>query len=313
MFSLAIWISANASTDVSTVDFAAGTSVVFSQPLKGAEEKNFGSGWKRADFIAASGTRITLLGLEYPTSGGGVIFESDYPPQISPSGKYAILDVLRAGIVNPGPSGKAEVSSRQYCPVLNTASGCIVSMQTGELCGGEWSSNVDQWAVTGYKYDSNSAMFKYQFNSANELWNQYEQSSKKNEATKLEEFLVSNLGIANMMACEPPSANNRSAYLSISRQLRMDGDAIEATLIDKALGAPTRDDPFTSVVKVVVDKARLYDNPDLSSKAKMYVIKNDSVRLIRRQGEWILIEYVQSNGNALERWIACADVGLCTK
>jgi hypothetical protein len=118
------WIQVRASTDTDAekteIEFRGGSSLIFYQPLKNVEAKTFGSGWKRAVFVDASGHRIRLFPMEFFAAMNGLIFAEGYTPRISPSGKYAVLDVLRAGVVDPGPSGAPKDSSRQYCPVLNT-------------------------------------------------------------------------------------------------------------------------------------------------------------------------------------------------
>ncbi|MFM0226310.1 hypothetical protein [Paraburkholderia dipogonis] len=233
--------SAQASVDTSVeqekINFRGGSSIVFSQPLKHNEAKKFGLGWKRAVFLETTGNQIPLFQMEYFASAtGGLIFAGSHSLRISPSGDYAVLDVVRGGVVDPGPSGTPEESSRQYCPVLNTASGCLVSMQTGELCGGDWSGNADKWLVTGYGYDATEAMVGYGFSKASDMWGQFSKSTTLNGTARIKQYLVDNLGVVNMMACEPPTASNRNSYTLIARQLIKEGDRADAAYILKRLG-----------------------------------------------------------------------------
>ncbi|MBB5464370.1 hypothetical protein HDG32_000463 [Paraburkholderia sp. CI2] len=311
-FSMTILFSAKSDADESKINFQSGSSLVFSLPLSKSEEKIFGSGWKEAVFSDLSGKQVALFHMGNFSSAGGLIFDKDYSPAISPSGKYAVFSVLRTGIVDPGPSGNAEVSSRQYCPVLDTTSGCIVSMQTGEICGGDWAGNTDEWTITGNKYDSTSAMLKYEFNHVNNLWRQYMQSVAITPSSTIKDFVEDNLGIANMMTCEPPSVENRGAYLLMAGQLRKEGDFADANFVEKRLGSDSGNK--STYVAISVDRSRLYENPDPASKTKMYLIKGDLVQVIGGRGaDWVQIEYKQSNGKMLTKWIACFDIALCKK
>lgn len=310
---LTAWISVQARADANTeqrrIKLRAGASLVFSQPLKIIEAKAFGPGWKKAVFVEASGSEIPLFKMEFFASMGGLIFSGDYSPRISPSGKYAVLDVLRAGVVDNGPSGAAENSSRQYCPVLDTASGCIVSMQTGELCGGDWSGKTDVWVVTGYGYDATKAMIEYGFSEANDLWSQFLKSTKLNGVAKMKQYVIDNLGVANLMACEPPTASNRNSYTLIARQLVKEGDRSDARYIEKKLAVAAIDLDHSKDLTIRVTRTYLYYLPDLKAQTKLYLVKGDTVKQLNKSGEdWVRIEYVEGNGTTIDRWIRSTSI-----
>lgn len=123
---------------------ASGATLTLSEPLTAKEQANFGPGWKIATYISSKGERIELFPMEAFTSEGGVIFDDGGSPKISPTGKYAVIYVLRTGIVTPGASGKPEIYTRQYCPILETKTGCILSDQSGEICAGQWGGQGDR-------------------------------------------------------------------------------------------------------------------------------------------------------------------------
>ncbi len=217
------------------IEFSNRSALVFSAPLKGKLHEKFGFGWTKATYRGATGEQVDLFPMEAFTVGG-VIFQGPYAPQISPSGRYAVLDILRAGIVDPGPNGKPEPETRQYCPVLDTDTGCVVSVQSGDLCGGSWDQRKDLWVVPGYGGDSNKAMLDYQFQNVNIVWREYLAANAKTFRYTLNNALVSNLGVTNLMACQPPAADNLDAYAAMARQLRNDGNFSDASYIDKKLG-----------------------------------------------------------------------------
>ncbi|WP_431823256.1 hypothetical protein [Burkholderia sp. F1] len=211
-----------ASTD--RVVLSDGAALVFSVPLTSNEQKKFGPGWKKATYISSQGERFGLFSMETLTTAGGAIFGDSYPPQLSPTGKYAVIDVLRVGVVDPGPSGKPEVQTRQYCPVMETRTGCILSNQTGELCGGEWDRRSDRWTVRGLDEDANAPMLRYQFDDANTLWKEYVSAGDKPFRISIREAVSSSLGVVNLMACDPPRARNITTYKYISDELKKSGD-----------------------------------------------------------------------------------------
>lgn len=303
LLSLAV-ASGNVVAVQNRVDFSEQSALVFSAPLSKKEQANAGSGWKRAAYLSPTGEQFDLLPMETFTSKGGVVFQDSYPPQVSPTGKYAVLDILRSGSVDPGQNGEPHAESKQYCPVLETHTGCIVSAQSGELCGGSWDKNSDAWIVPGYDGDSTKDMLSYQFQSVNVLWREYLAASTKPFRYSIKSALTSNLGPTNLMACEPPAAENREAYEAISRQLKKEGDLTDATYIDDKLGPVGKGDTEPPSSTISVDKARLYDRPDMTAQTRMYLVKGDRVTILDKSVlNWVHIKYVEQNGSIIDKWM----------
>lgn len=303
-------ISAVASELQSRFEFPGGGALLFSSPLRANDNANFGPGWKKAVYVSPVGKSIALLRMESFTSEEGIVYENDFPPRISPTGKYVALDVIRAIMVYSAPGDKPTAQSRQYCPVLDTRTGCIVSMQTGELCGGDWSKGRDSW-VAGSKNrdDVDSAMLNYDFDSANVLWQAYLAASKSSARYSIKSALRGNLGATNMMACEPPSSVNRDAYAQIARQLKSERDKIDAKYIESNLAQARQDKTPVPTSKIVVDRAPLYDQPDDTFKTRMYLVKGDEVvPLDTSKSNWILVRYVEKNGDSILKWLKTGSV-----
>lgn len=305
-------ISAVASEVQSRFEFPGGGALIFSSPLRANDNANFGSGWKKAVYVSPVGKRIALLPMESFTSEEGIVYENDFSPQISPTGRYVALDVLRALMVSSAPGNKPTAQSRQYCPVLDTQTGCIVSMQTGELCGGEWSKGRDSWVVGGKDQDDvDGTMLNYDFDSANVLWQEYLAASKSSGQYSIKSALKGNLGAENMMACEPPSSVNRDAYAKIARQLRREGDQHDAKYMESNLAQAAQDKTPVPTSKVVVDKAPLYDQPDETFKTRMYLVKGDEVMLLdTNKLNWILVKYVNKDGVSILKWMKADSLSL---
>lgn len=212
-----------------------GAMLVFSAPLTPNEKKIFGPGWKTATYTSAQGEKFNLFPLEELTRAGGVIFGDSIRLRISSTGKYATIDMLRVGVIDPGPSGNPVVQSRQYCPVLETKTGCIVSDQSGEFCAGQWGKQGDRWIVPGVMDEVSGEMLKHQFKDANALWREYVNSVGKPFHLSIREVISSNFGIYNLMACDRLGENNVASYKNIAEELKKAGDAIGSEYIAKKL------------------------------------------------------------------------------
>ena len=166
-------------------------------------------------------------------------------------------------------------------------------MQTGELCSGDWSERTDTWVVTGYRYDATKPMVESEFSGANDLLSQFVEAKKINGTARIKQYLVDNLGIENLMACEPPTISNKNSYKLIGGQLRRDGDRADAAYIEKKLAAVAVNSDPVEVLKIKVDKAYLYDLPDLKAQTKMYLVRGDMAKSLEKTDDWIRIEYTK--------------------
>src|ERR1700744_1567769 len=127
-------------------DIAIGTDAVLPirliGPLTGKNKLIFGDGWVDAFVYTKNEQSIQLFQDEQLTDMGGVVFEGFDQGDISPSGDYAVLPLVRQGILDM-PGENSRVQGREYCPVVELHTGCVISMPTGEVCGGKWSTTHD--------------------------------------------------------------------------------------------------------------------------------------------------------------------------
>jgi hypothetical protein len=293
----------------SYVEFINHSKIHLSEPLTGTSRKLFEPGWGVAEFLNRKGEKIRLLPDEHLTSTGGAIFSPTEYWKISPSGKYAVLVVIRAGIL--GNPQDQEVTSRQYCPVLNTASGCLESIQSGEICAGDWDKKRDVWMVAGEQNDSTSIIRGLLSGNQNatEIWHDYSTNKISFINTKLQERLKDNLGVTNLLACDPVGAKNRGVYRLIADQLKAEGDIVGSIYVMQKLNTddPSKDNIYSH--KIANDKAWLYKEADISSKTSMYLIKGDLVRIINYQGEdWLFVDYKKSDDSHIRRWVQSKSV-----
>ena len=221
----------------SYVELSDNSKIRLSEPLGAANRKLFEPGWGAAEFLSPHGKKIGLFPGEHFTSAGGLIFSPPEYWRISPSGRFAVLVVLRAGLI--GDPQDKKVTSRQYCPVLNTSSGCLESLQSGELCAGEWDKTRDIWTVVGENDDPTSIMLGTQSRTkdATKVWDDFLKIKTPFTYSKLHERLEENLGITNLVACDPIQDKNREAYKLIADQLRAEGNSVHSIYVMEKLNA----------------------------------------------------------------------------
>ncbi|VVE88357.1 hypothetical protein [Pandoraea bronchicola] len=213
------------------ISFPGNNSLLFSSFPTDDEKNTFGSGWKIATYKNKNGESWDLFKSDALTPIGGVLFDDAYPPEVSPSGKYATFLIQRVGVVDPGPSGQAEAQSREYCPVLETSTGCILSNQTGEVCGGAWSNHGDRWMIHGMTEDVSASMLHYQFSDANSIWKKFSSADHKVAGNFIQSLVSESLGIENLLACAPPDENNIESYGKIAAEFKSIGNIHDAQII----------------------------------------------------------------------------------
>ncbi|WP_152561974.1 hypothetical protein [Cupriavidus sp. SK-3] len=281
--------------------------IEFSDPLQGWDKDTYGAGWKRARLIKPSGEIVELLPSERLTSIGGTIFSGAFYSSVSPSRKYVFLSTINTGVVGDGPAevGK-NIHSRAYCPVISTESGCILSNNTGEVCGGHWEGKKDLWRYGAD--DRTDTMFKWTSFKAKDIWKSFVKSENFAKSVdwrdepKINDAVVRSFGLINMLACDPPSAKNRGAYLLVARQLEVEGRGIDAKFLRKKSNISANKN--SGVDRVTAEKSWLYDGPEEPARTRMYLIKGDEVEIISTSSSgWVYVEYKGKNKMAIRKWI----------
>lgn len=289
------------------VQFPNRASLTFSSPTMNAENASEVLDWKVLIYTKADGEEIQLFPDE-EYSFGGVIYENPVP-RLSPNGNYAMLGISRTGFVGDGSLDGWKGVNRGYCPILDTRTGCIVSNQYGEICGGDWEEHQDRWIDSGGDKDGTTwAMLHYEIDDANHLWKEYTEVKNQPKHYLLKEVLIDNLGISNIMACDPPNPDNIAAYKNIAAELSKDGKIKDAQYIIKKLRGIKSS--TAEIRQVLPEKAFLSDRPDSTSQTQMYLIQGDRVKILYTVGEeWTKIKYQRKNGPAIRKWIRTESLG----
>ena len=246
----------------------------------------------------------------------GLRFYEPDANSLSPDKQYSIVNFSAEGDLadSSGVSGHSEY----LCAFVRMKDGCVVHVARDAVCGGEWRA-PHHWSINIEPIFDNSP-------NAADIYAAY--SSKHKTGYQISQppilaYLAEGTSFDNLLACDAPSAYNRSAYLKLLVQLQSDGDAENAGKLKNAMtsgrnGTSIHIVPGESgawVGHVVISKrAYLYTMPEKSSVTRTYLVRGDSV-LVNESGlsnGFVASRYRQKNGNVIERWIRCENVNVCS-
>lgn len=245
----------------------------------------------------------------------GLRFYEPDTNSLSPDKQYSIVNFSAEGDLTDF-SGMS-VHSEHLCAFVRMKDGCVIHVAQGAVCGGDWRPPY-QWSINIEPIFDNPP-------NATDIYTAY--SSKHKAGYQISQppilaYLAEGTTFDNLLACDPPSAGNRSAYSKLLVQLRSDGDTENANKLKKVLtggrnGTSIHVAPVESgawVGRVVISKrVYLYTMPEKSSVTRAYLVRGDSV-LVNESGlsnGFVASRYRQKNGNVIERWIHCEDVNVC--
>lgn len=268
--------------------------------------------WQQAVFHLPNGTKFRLQPRSGESDSDGTQMEPPSDSNISPSGQYVIIGRIESGTVSLGPGQAESVMSREYCTAVEIRTGCITADQTGEICGAGWQTGQPaQWGTD----DQTSLMLKDDRPSASRLLRFI------NSGQPPQSVIDDDSGADNVLRCDPPSSTNRVAYERIVSALRAAGMKNGAGLFNAALSnkgeAPvSTSGPAATVSEhraaiISVQKATLYDAPDEARVTRSYLVKNDTVIVLKQSPtSWAYVDYINSSGKHLLRWIKADDLAI---
>ena len=280
--------------------------LVFSTPVPSALSQRFGSGWTRLTFVRPDGTQLPLIPDELLTGDGGVIFSTVGSHALSPGGRYLVLDLTRNGITE-NEAGKSVAASREFCPILDTANGCVSRDYTGAVCAGAWDDKGEIWRsqLDSGRTDAQS-MNTLEKPTAKAVWTRYVRA----KSADIKPFLCVALGLSNVNVCDPPDAENASYYAHIEDALHGKAFTATGTLPPADVGAsPSPDASNLPEWTVQSDRAWLYERPSLGSIRHGYLIRGDPVTVLGEQDTgWMRILYARAGKPPIEAWMQKQDI-----
>ncbi|WP_143188299.1 hypothetical protein [Burkholderia ubonensis] len=245
----------------------------------------------------------------------GLRFYDPGTNSLSPDKQYSIVNFSAEGDL--ADSSGVSVHSEYMCAFVRMKDGCVVHVAQDAVCGGEWRP-PHQWSVNIEPIFDNPP-------NAADIYAAYSSKHKSGYQTSqpvILAYLAEGTTFDNLLACDPPSAGNRSAYSKLLVQLQRDGDTENVAKLKKILtsdwnGTSIHVAPVESGAwvghAVISKKAYLYAMPEKSSVSGAYLVQGDSV-LVNESSlskGFVVSRYRQKNGNIIERWIRCEDVNAC--
>jgi hypothetical protein len=288
--------------DRSEMDFQNHARLVYSAPVSPALSRTFGPGWTRLTITRPDGSSLPVMPDETLTADGGVIFSAVDASARSHDGRYVVLDLTRNGVTET-EDGKPSVESRQFCPILDTQTGCIARDDTGAVCGGAWDDKDAVWhsQLDSGKNESQPVM-TLEKPTAKAVWAQFSQA----KSTDIKPFLRVALGIENLRSCDPPNAENAGDYAKIQAALGHSAHIVMDRSVSSSL--PTNVDAKPTWT-VTVDRSWLYERPSVGSNRHGYLIRGDHVAVIQQENpDWVKIRYVHDGHPPIEAWLMRHDV-----
>ncbi|WP_143135249.1 hypothetical protein [Burkholderia ubonensis] len=246
----------------------------------------------------------------------GLRFYDPGTNSLSPDKQYSIVNFSAEGDL--ADSSGVSVHSEYMCAFVRMKDGCVVHVAQDAVCGGEWRP-PHQWSVNIEPIFDNPP-------NAADIYAAYSSKHKSGYQTSqplILAYLAEGTTFDNLLACDPPSAGNRSAYSKLLVQLQRDGDTENVAKLKKILTsdwngtsidvAPVESGAWVGHA-VISKRAYLYAMPEKSSVARAYLVQGDSV-LVNESSlskGFVVSRYRQKNGNIIERWIRCEDVNACS-
>ncbi len=281
--------------------------LIFSTPVPPALSNKFGPGWTRLTFVRPDGTQLPLIPDERLTGDGGVIFSTVGSRALSPGGRYLVLDLTRNGMTE-NEAGKFVAASREFCPILDTATGCVSRDYTGAVCAGAWDNKGEIWRsqLDSGRADAQS-MNTLEKPTAKAVWTQYGSA----KSADISPFLRTALGLSNIKACDPPNAENAGYYAQIKDAPGNENASPKVSALPP-VDVPSPTSPESSNLPgrtVQSERAWLYERPSVGSIRHGYLIRGDRVTVIGEQDNgWIRISYARVGKSPIEAWMQKQDI-----
>ena len=298
LFSQQIW----SAPDRFEIDYSNHARLVYSAPVSPVLSRTFGPGWTRLTVTRPDGSTLPIMPDETLGADGGVIFSTVGANARSRDGRYVVLDVARNGVTET-EDGKPSVESRAFCPILDTRTGCVARDDTGAVCAGAWD---DKNAVWHSQLDSGKneslSMTTLEKPTAKAVWTQFSQA----KSSDIKPFLRVALGFENLLACDPPNAENAGYYAKIRAVL---GPAADAASDRSAGGSMPANVDASPTWTVKVDRSWLYERPSVGSNRRGYLIRGDHVAVIGEQKpDWVKVRYARAGNPPIEAWLKREDL-----
>ena len=279
--------------------------------------------------VYSGGTDGNFNSLVYKDKSGNILrvfdeglnfnYDSRYDASnLSPDKTYSVVHFSESGVL----SGDAGTHTMYLCAFVRMSDGCVVSVETGEQCDGEW-SGARQW------HSSISNTSDYLLKNAptvDKIYKDYASGRKdltQVSSPRILAYFSEGTTFDNLLACDPPREANKKTYADLLTLLQRDDDANNFAKLRTIISAPdqlSENEVFSSsrnwsgwVVKSVLsEKAYLYRSPSSSGITTAYLIRGDVVSVAPGPVHpYVKFRYQKKTGKVIEKWMRCEDVDFC--
>lgn len=147
---------------------------------------------------------------------------------ISSDKSYAVVQFSEEGTLEED-SGSSVDQEIFLCAFVRMSDGCVVSVEQGAQCGGEWAEGR-AWRSSvgrdnGYILDSPPTV--------SGLYDSYSAGRGGSETStpRVLNYLMEGTTFSNVLVCDPPKSSNGEGYLKLLELLRRDGDVMNYSIL----------------------------------------------------------------------------------
>lgn len=252
-----------------------GTKVIFSEKKNG--EHYDSDAWGKL-FYKGNGDTIDL-GIK------DRYFTEDGSSQVSPSGRYLIVNSVSGGFLN-SEGEEPEYVDKAHCSIVDMKNGCYVSDWDGEACGYNWKKNEDV-------LENSTGTDTFDFLSLRPTIKDLKNNFSSLNAVTIKRYL----------RCDAPDSININSYQEL---MRVNNNS--RSLVNNYISLYLESIKAEREVKT---KSYLFTSPDSNSITKAYLVAGDKVKVIKisSDNEWISIGYINAKGIPLIAWVKADSLG----
>lgn len=168
----------------------------------------------------------------------GLVFNYDdafRESYLSFDNSYSVVHFSMSGELS-GDGGTERLIHKMYlCAFVRMSDGCVVSVDVGEQCGGEW-RGPKQWSSS---LSSTNKSLLATAPNIESIYKSYASGRKDKSqvfSPKIHAYFLEGTTFDNVLACDPPSEANKMTYIDLLIQLQRDGDVNNFKKLREVLG-----------------------------------------------------------------------------
>ncbi|WP_341522387.1 hypothetical protein AABC73_02880 [Pseudomonas sp. G.S.17] len=144
---------------------------------------------------------------------------------LSPDKNYSIVYFTESGFLSGDNDAKGKEYKYYLCAFVRMADGCVLSVETGQQCDGEW-DEAGRWNSS---IESNDGHLPRHPITVDKIYEDYISGSKDTvqvSAPKILAYFPEGTSFDNLLACDPPRKENVAIYGELMVLLGKDGDFV---------------------------------------------------------------------------------------